>query len=386
VESGFGQRDGDSEVGWGFVVENSTNAVVADSEYEIVAYDAAGTVLETDSSYIDFVLPGERLGIGGSLYLADGTVVERLEFSLQPGNEVQLSGALPFTTQRATYLPSDSFASVSGIVSNPTERLQTDVYAWAVLYDASGKIIGGGFTFLQVVPAGGSVPVEALVASSVEPERVELYAALSSFSVNADVAGLNDASQALDVIKYGWSETGDFGEVGWGFLLRNPLPDRIAEDISYVVAAYADDGTILRVTSSFLSVLLPGETLGVGGSFFIDVTTPPTSIEVQAFSRGSSASGLQTIFTTEDVALVSDEFGWTVTGTIRSSHTSDLDGIEVYAVCYNAAGDIIGGGFTFAGLVPAGGTADAEVSVAVAEAPATVELYATVSTFSGSLE
>ncbi len=51
---------------------------------------------------------------------------------------------------------------------------------------AADQIIGGGFTFLDFVPAAGSAAVSVPVTTNGEPARVELYAALSALSQVGD--------------------------------------------------------------------------------------------------------------------------------------------------------------------------------------------------------
>jgi hypothetical protein len=71
-----------------------------------------------------------------------------------------------------------------------------------------------------------------------------------------------------------------------------------------------------------------------------------------------------------------------VTGQIVSPYGSEITNLRVAAIAYDAAGEIIGGGYTFLDFVPANGKAAVEVSVTTAEEPTTVELYAAVSDLS----
>jgi hypothetical protein len=53
------------------------------------------------------------------------------------------------------------------------------VAVYAVPYDANGNIIGGGFGFVNFIPAGGQTGVEVQVESAGVPARVELYAGIT---------------------------------------------------------------------------------------------------------------------------------------------------------------------------------------------------------------
>lgn len=52
-----------------------------------------------------------------------------------------------------------------------------------VAYDEAGKIIGGGFTFVDFVSPKGTAPVEISATMSGTPAKIELYPTLSGLSV-----------------------------------------------------------------------------------------------------------------------------------------------------------------------------------------------------------
>jgi len=52
----------------------------------------------------------------------------------------------------------------------------------AIAYDEAGEIIGGGFTYLDFVPANGKAAVEVSITSTGIPATTELYAIVSGLS------------------------------------------------------------------------------------------------------------------------------------------------------------------------------------------------------------
>jgi hypothetical protein len=182
VAHGFGQ-DGRS-VGWAFIIENpNAGLAVVSSKYHVAAYDASGTVLETDSGYVTIVLPGERLGIASELFLNEGQVVERVDVQVKTGKFEPLEVTSLFTTENVTYLPDRYFPKVTGVVISSATRDLEDLRVSAIAYDAAGNIVGGGFTYLDFVPAGGRAAVEVSITTSAPPARVELYPTISGLTL-----------------------------------------------------------------------------------------------------------------------------------------------------------------------------------------------------------
>jgi hypothetical protein len=57
-----------------------------------------------------------------------------------------------------------------------------EVLAYVLAYDSAGKIIGGGFTFLDFVPANGQTAAEVSVKVNGTPGKIEMYATVSGLS------------------------------------------------------------------------------------------------------------------------------------------------------------------------------------------------------------
>lgn len=179
---GFGQ-DGRS-VGWAFIVENPNSGLaVVNSQYQVAAYDASGTVLKTDSGYIPIVLPGERLAIASDLILNEGQVAGRVDVQVRTGEFEPLEVTSLFTTENVAYLPDDYFPKATGVVVSSATRDLENIRVSAVAYDEAGNIIGGGFTYLDFVPAGGRAAVEVSITTSAPPARVELYPTISGLTL-----------------------------------------------------------------------------------------------------------------------------------------------------------------------------------------------------------
>jgi hypothetical protein len=379
VQQGFSEVQSFDEVGYGFIVENpdESNAVI-NSEYRVTAY-SGGEALEVDSGYLDYVLPGQRVGVGGSIFIQSGRDADSIVVEVTAGQAAEPRIDPGFTIRDIRYFPKETFPAATGVLSTTSDVPLQDFEVFAVGYDATGAIIGGGYTFVSFILAGDTSGVEVTVSSADEMARVELYPVVTSLTIFALDGQSDTEAEPLTIVDEGYGPSTFPNELGWGFVVENPNATLAVETTAYRVIAYAADGSVLGVYTSFMSLVLPGERLGLGGSFYVPAGTTAARLEFELLGRYFSETTVEaSVLTASAVGFVPDEFTPTVTGTITSSLDRELSDIEVYAVAYNAAGDIIGGGFTFIDLIEAGGEQPVEVTIAVGQEPSSVELYATV--------
>jgi len=379
VQQGFGQ-DGNN-LGFAFIVSNPNEGFsVESSQYQLAAYDAAGAVVKTDSGYIELLLPGQTLGVGGSVYVDDGVTVDKVEVQISPG-DVVAAGPLPtFSVDKAVYTPGGFSSQVTGIITSPYKRAIENVRVSAVLYNTAGDIVGGGSTFLNFIAAGGTAGTLVPVNGSKEVAKVELYPMISALSLLAGDDGLPSGATEAAVVKQGFGQ--DETAVGYGFLVENPNAAFSIEGTRYHITAYAEDGTVLTVDQGFVDLLLPKQTLGVGGSLYLNEGEIVAQVVVQLLPGDFAPSEVLPFFTAENITYQPGSFSDSVTGEIVSPYAKDITNVRVSAIAYSAAGEIIGGGFTYVDFAPANGKAAVETSLTVAGEPAMLELYAATSTFS----
>lgn len=183
-EHGFGVNSSTNQLGYAFIVNNpNTDLAVTDSRYQVAAYAADGTVLKTDSGSVTIVMPNEKLGVAGWIFLSQGQAVDHVEIQLQPGKMQPVTNSGAMTSDKVSFVDDPYFPKVTGIVKNPYSKDLNQVYVSAIAYDADGKIIGGGFTFVDFVPANGQAAAEVAIAASGTPARVELYPTLSNLTL-----------------------------------------------------------------------------------------------------------------------------------------------------------------------------------------------------------
>ncbi len=181
--SGFGQSE--RRVGYGFILFNNQARPVENVEYQVAFYDAAGNVVDTDSSFVEIVYANERLGVADNVIVDEGARVARVAVQINPGglpSDFVSLGANPLKGENAIYRPDRYTANVTGTVRNSLGRTITNVRVHAITYDASGNINGGGATYLDFVPQNGTTAVKVYVEGVANVAKVELYAALTILS------------------------------------------------------------------------------------------------------------------------------------------------------------------------------------------------------------
>jgi hypothetical protein len=151
--------------------------------FQAAIYDESGNVLGTDSGYISLIFPGETLAQSTTLSVPDGKTIDRFEVQLSEGRPTLTElTENPLMGEQTTFLPDTYFPKVTGMVKNNLDRQIKNIKVVAVAYDPEGNIIGGGFTYLDFVPANGTSAVEVGVGVSNTPERVVIYPTFSGLT------------------------------------------------------------------------------------------------------------------------------------------------------------------------------------------------------------
>lgn len=189
VEYGFtqlpsGEYDSPPQVSYGVVFANSGDAIAVDARVQITFNGADGGVVTTQEEYLTAVLPGQQAALGASLYDTDGVAsmsVQVLPGSSEPADDV--AGAFE-VSQVATSVEEYGGLTTTATVASPFTKDLQDLYATAIHRGPDGAIVGGDFTFLSFVPAGGTAGVEIMTAANLpEPTSSEVYVQLSGLSL-----------------------------------------------------------------------------------------------------------------------------------------------------------------------------------------------------------
>lgn len=376
VAYGFGQDDRD--LGFAFLVANpNAGFAVESSQYQVAAYDEAGAVVETESGYIEIILPGQTLGVAGTMWLDEDVRTSEIEVQLLEGEFVPTEPIPTFTVDNAIYQEGDYAAYATGIVGSLYNRDLENVRVSAVVYNQVGDIIGGGFAYLDFILAGSTTGVEVSVTSSEGVAEVGLFPCVSGLTFLGSEEGMPEGAANLELLKQGFGQ-GD-SEIGFGMLIENPNDALAVEDSQYHVTAYSEDGAVIGVDEGYINVILPGQSLGVGGDLFVRRGIQAARVDIQIKAGDFVDSERIPAFSAENISYQAGAYSPSVTGQIISPYAKDITDLRVSAIAYNDAQEIIGGGFTYLDFVPALGKAAVEVFLTSAGIPALTELYAMVS-------
>lgn len=189
LKKGIGGKpstSGSASLGYAFLVQNPSLTGSADGvDYQIAVYDAAGTVLKTTSGSIWRLNPEERQWIAGDLSVEAGETIARMDVQVKPEIVRLDRPRYVFLADNASYrAPSSTYADpkVTGVIRNPQNLTATSLRVSAVVFDAGENVVGGGYTYLDFVPANGQSAVEVGVKHSGTAAKVELYAVPTSLS------------------------------------------------------------------------------------------------------------------------------------------------------------------------------------------------------------
>ena len=357
-----------------FLVENPNEGhAVENSQYQLIVSDESGTVLKTDSGYIELLLPNQQLAVVSELSLEKGQKAGKVEAQLKTGTfQGSNVKAQLFQTDKVSYYSDPYFPKVTGILTNSAHRSFEDLGITAVLYDQDNHIIGGGYSYLNFVPADAQTGFSLSVQSSAEPAKTEIYATISGLTAyQAD----NSRNNAVTLLNSGYSVKDN--SVSVGFNVKNNLSDQYIESTAYHVNVFDDHGNILGVDEGYLNMLFPGEQAGTAVAVELPEGKTVKNVDVQ-IDPGSSKNSFEVDtnpFSTENVTFNPGTYGSTVTGTLKNSYSQTISDVELNIIAYDADGKIIGGGMTSVDFVPADGQTGFEISVDFAQTPSRIDAY-----------
>ncbi len=162
VDLAFGQGSAGSDTWWYVVIVENPNPghVFPFAEFAIEAVGADGTILDSDSSYVD-LLPG-RVALAGMFFQVGGNTVDHLEVrGPEATDAVEESDLGAFTVSDVAATSDDWHTTVGGNLSSSFAQEQTNVEVTVVARDAQGRIIGSDFTYVDRLPVGGQARFEA---------------------------------------------------------------------------------------------------------------------------------------------------------------------------------------------------------------------------------
>lgn len=374
-QQGYGQDE--REVAYAFLVHNpNKDLTIAESEFQVIAYDEGGRVVLTDSEFISFILPGQILGIAGNLYLEEDIPIADLMIQIITGKPYFDTAIPNINVQAVKYRPGEYYDRVTGLIAGPNDRDVRDLRVSAIAYDDSGKIIGAGYSFISFIQAGTATGVDVTITNDGVVDRIELFPRLSFSSLDLEKNDRPKNVQDLSFLQSGYVQN-DL-EVGYGFLVENPNQTFAIEGSDYRMTAFDSDGKVIRVDEGYIDRVLPGQTLGFGSTFFVDEGEEIDSLDLQLKTGSFRKSDLLPVLEPGNITIKGDKFNSVVTGEIMNPYDQSFEDIRVTAIVFDVDNQIVGGGFTWLDFIPADDSSPVEVWVTSVGEPVSAQLYTSV--------
>jgi len=163
------------------------------------------------------------------------------------------------------------------------------------------------------------------------------------------------------------------------FFFENPNTDVLFEDVEYTVYLYDANGDEIDSDYSTVRWIFPEQTFGIVFNFYLsdeNITVDSATVDWE-YEDTSSPNGFTYPFTTtEAIFWENDDFPM-VTGKIYNDDAETYTDIRTNIICYNAAGEIVGGGYTYVEFVPGSDDMGFANYVDVFDDVASVEIHPT---------
>ncbi len=138
------------------------------------------------------------------------------------------------------------------------------------------------------------------------------------------------------------------------FLFQNPNKNIIFEDVEYTIYLYGPDDEEIDRDTSYLYRIFPEQTHGIAQSIYLsddNVTVSSAAVE-WVYDETFIANGFTDPFVIENAQYWENDGFPMVTGKINNEHMQTYTDVRTNIICYNSAGEIVGGGYTFVDFIP----------------------------------
>jgi hypothetical protein len=189
VKSGYskfrGKYDSDDQIGYGVLVANPNAGWIAEQvDLSIAFLDGSGGVIDTVDETFAAILPGQTVAWADteSDYSADWSNVKSMEVTLSEPDWEAAEGSYGAYSFSKVAMHRDTLGDidVTGRLKSTFAKELENPEIVAVFY-RGGKIVAGGWTFLEHARDGAAVKVST--SYSGKTDKVELYGDLSNLSL-----------------------------------------------------------------------------------------------------------------------------------------------------------------------------------------------------------
>jgi hypothetical protein len=346
-----------------FFQNPNTDLIYEDVEYTVYLYNANGDEIDNDNSFVRWIFPEQTFGIVFNFYLSEeDIIVNSVSVEWEYRDTRSPNGfTTPFTVEEATFWQNGDFPMVTGKINNANPETCTNIRANIICYNASGEIVGGGFTYVKFVPGSDYMGYAAYVDVFDEVANVEVHPTFTYTTVFYEGDQFWSDISILDDYFY----TDKYGSIHGGAVIQNNTND-VLEGSILSITFYDEAGNITTSGDIAIDILFPGEILGVTpwvlsppyettSTNYDLIVLPGVAVEDYELQKNP--------FTVNEVSVVGD-YDTQVLVNFTNAYSKQVSEANVYVLLYNADGQIIGGGNDWTKKpVPPSGSAEIEVWV-----------------------
>ncbi|MFQ3663599.1 MAG: hypothetical protein SNJ69_14555 [Chloroflexaceae bacterium] len=184
------------------------------------------------------------------------------------------------------------------------------------------------------------------------------------------------ARNSLVVVAQGFGQRA--AAVSYAFVVSNPNPGLLAQNVRYQVAAYNADGIVLLTDTDTIAQIGPGQRMGTAKQVVVPSGLAIARIEVLIRpGQFVQAPPLQELPVSNTAFIQGDPPN--ITAIVSNPLNRDLANLRVVGIAYDDVG-IIGGGTVELPFAPARGQAPISIPIITSQVATRVEFFAQVST------
>jgi len=165
VDAGFTRTDKQtSDISYGIVLENvSTTDDAFDIQVTANFVGPSGTIMLTEGDTIGVIPAGTRYYYAGQTFPSKSDKTTKLETTVTVGSSAPAAYVFPEISDVRMSWDQYLGLQVRGVVKNPyQEAISSYATIFVVCFNESGRVVGGGYTFLDNdLPPGGRAAFEA---------------------------------------------------------------------------------------------------------------------------------------------------------------------------------------------------------------------------------
>jgi hypothetical protein len=384
---GFTQEE--RRVSLGFFVRNpNPELTITGAEYTVTVLDSSGKILYLQNNVLPTLLPEYGPGIALNINLPEDGTADSVTIELEGGTASQTGPLAPLIGRNAVIWADDDNVQVAAEFDNPHPFFIEDITASVILFDAEGRVVGGGVRFWNYVRGNDSNAVTVPVSGATTAVRAELYPLVYQVPTPVAENEWPDGAVLPVVISADFAQE---DEQRWLYAveIRNPNPGHAIPQTLFTVVGFAPDGAVRFVEATWMDTLGPGMSSILGNSAFLNGEGEGLSrIEVNlSESMDFEVSGAIPAITFENIQIEDDGIGYTFVADLVNPHPIDLENAWVHIVVRDENGVLIYVNREPVNLVPAGQTLVIDHWAPQLEIePASVEMYLLVPVYDELIE